>query len=328
MKLFIPGAGGKVNHILNFQEHPDVEKVIISDIYPWTYGTFVADVAYQVPRFDDPTFFEVFDRIYQKERFDVCLPINDFSLYLFASQREKLKSYPFTLAICPQETIDLVADKLLNYEFFVTNNIPTAKVYTMDEFLNLKIHKFPYYIKPRYIHMRGTQKQLYMKLEDSFDLDYILKKIQTNQDDYVVQDFISGREINIDFFCDANGEVKSIVPLERQGMGLSRGITRGEMFNDSRFDSYIYQMAEKLKFWGANNVQVYMDENENLTFTEINGRFSGSSIFVKEAGVNFFHYFIELLKGNPVEINEKPRYLRMASWEKPFFFTKTKAKMI
>ena len=176
--------------------------------------------------------------------------------------------------------------------------------------------------------MRGTQKQLYMKLEDSFDLDYILKKIQTNQDDYVVQDFISGREINIDFFCDANGEVKSIVPLERQGMGLSRGITRGEMFDDSRFDSYIYQMAEKLKFWGANNVQTYMDENENLTFTEINGRFSGSSIFVKEAGVNFFHYFIELLKGNPVEINEKPRYLRMASWEKPFFFTKTKAKSI
>lgn len=54
--------------------------------------------------------------------------------------------------------------------------------------------------------MRGTQKQLYMKLEDSYDLDYILKKIQTNQDDYVVQDFISGREINIDFFCDANGE--------------------------------------------------------------------------------------------------------------------------
>ena len=71
-----------------------------------------------------------------------------------------------------------------------------------------------------------------------------------------------------------------------------------------------------------------MDENENLTFTEINGRFSGSSIFVKEAGVNFFHYFIELLKGNPFEINEKSRYLRMTSWEKPFFFTKTKAKII
>lgn len=84
--------------------------------------------------------------------------------------------------------------------------------------------------------------------------------------------------------------MKSIVPLERQGIGLSRGITRGEMFNISRFDSYIYQMAEKLKFWGANNVQTYMDENENLIFTEINGRFSGSSIFVKEAGVNFFHY--------------------------------------
>ncbi len=102
MKLFIPGAGGKVHHILNFQEHPDVEKVIISDIYPWTYGTFVADVAYQVPRFDDPTFFEVFDRIYQKERFDVCLPINDFSLYLFASQREKPKTQVINYAHAEQ----------------------------------------------------------------------------------------------------------------------------------------------------------------------------------------------------------------------------------
>ena len=54
MKIFIPGAGAKVHHIQNFREIPGVDEVIISDIYPWAYGNFVADRTYQLPLFEDP----------------------------------------------------------------------------------------------------------------------------------------------------------------------------------------------------------------------------------------------------------------------------------
>jgi carbamoyl-phosphate synthase large subunit len=328
MKIFIPGAGGKISHILNFQELSDVKKVIISESDPWAYGNFVADTSYLLPRFDDSNFLSSFEKVFDKERFDVCIPIHDVSLYLFSKNRDFFQSFPFNLAINPKETIDIVADKLLTYDFFIKNDIPTADVYTIDHFLNLKTHSFPYYVKPRYIYLRGSHKQLYMKIEDNADVEYMMKKIKGTEKEFVIQEYLEGTEINIDFFCDSQGNVKSIIPLIRHAMGASRGISRGEIIFNTKYDSYVIKIAQKLKFWGANNVQLYVDKNNNHIFTEINGRFSGSSVLVKEAGVNFFHYFVQLLKGEDIEITEKPKYLNMCCWEKPFYFTDMKAKKL
>jgi len=324
MKIFIPAAGGKVLHIMNFQEVDEVERVIISEIDPWAYGNFVADASYLLPRFDEENFFEAFDRLYEKEMFDVCIPIHDVSLHLFSKERSRFSSYPFKLAINPEETINIVSDKLATYRFFIEHDIPTAKVFTIEEFMQLDSYSFPYYIKPRYIYMRGTKRQLYMLIEDEPDIEYVSKKIRGNEKEYVVQQYLSGTEINIDFFCDSHGEVKIIVPLKRLGMGISRGITRGEIIFTDRFNEYVHRIARNMRLWGANNVQVYIESDGSLSFTEINGRFSGSSVLVKEAGVNFFYYFIKLLKGEEIEIHEKPSYLKMCSWEKPFFFIDSK----
>jgi carbamoyl-phosphate synthase large subunit len=328
MKIFIPAAGGKILHIRNFMEVPEVERVIISEADPWVYGNFVADASYLVPRFEDPGFFDSIKRMYEKDNFDFCVPIHDVSLYLFSKHRDVFEDYPFRIAINTKETIEIVADKLATYEFFLDNDIPTAKVYTVDDFLSLKEYAFPYYIKPRYIYIRGTKKQLYMKMEDHDDIEYALRKVRGSEREFVVQDFLDGTEINIDFFCNAKGEAISIVPLRRLGMGASRGITRGDIVFDNRYDPYIHRITKVLSLWGANNVQAYVDGDGNMKFTEINGRFSGSSVLVKEAGVNFFYYFAQLLLDREVEITDKPVPLKMNSWEKPFFFTEQKIRKV
>jgi carbamoylphosphate synthase large subunit len=194
--------------------------------------------------------------------------------------------------------------------------------------MSMNSYEFPYFIKPRYIYIRGTERQLFMKLGDQADLDYALRKISGYEDSFVIQRFLDGTEINIDFFCDANGQVKSIVPLKRLAMGITRGITRGEIVLDNRFDKYVTAMAEKMKFFGANQTQAYVDDDDNVVFTEINGRFSGSSVFVKEAGVDYYHYFVELLLGKDIEIKEKPEYLHMTCWDKPFYYSKSVVKTI
>lgn len=56
-----------------------------------------------------------------------------------------------------------------------------------------------------------------------------------------------------------------------------------------------------MKLWGADNAQAYVDRKGEVWFTEINGRFSGSSVLVREAGVDYFRYFVRLLRGEPVE---------------------------
>ena len=320
MKLFIPGAGKKILHIKNFQDEPSVSSVIISDTDAWAYGNFTADAAYTVPPFNSPDFFNAVKRIYEIEKFDVLIPIHDAALYVFSKERDKYADMHFTLAINPQETIDILSDKLLTYEFFVKHAIPAETVYTVEEFLLLHKYSFPYFIKPRFINMRGTESQIYMRIDNEMDMEFVLRKMEGNETQYVIQKFLSGEEVNIDFFCDNEGKVQSIVPLKRLGMGISRGITRGEIIFDKRFDKFVRKTAENLRLWGANQMQVYVTKDKELKFTEINGRFSGSSVLVKEAGVNFFHYFINLINGEKIEIREKPRHLKMTSWENPFFF--------
>ncbi len=45
----------------------------------------------------------------------------------------------------PKETVDLVSDKFMTYRFFVENDIPTAELYTIDDFMRLGTYSFPYY---------------------------------------------------------------------------------------------------------------------------------------------------------------------------------------
>ena len=326
MKLFIPGAGQKILHIKNFQEVPGVSSVIISDTDPWAYGNFAADAAYTVPLFKSPEFMSAVKRIYEIERFDVLIPIHDAALYVFSMDRNKYANLPFTLAINPKDTVDIVSDKLLTYEFFVKHEIPTATVYTIDAFRQLQGYTFPYFLKPRYIYMRGSESQIYMRIDGESDMENIFGRIIGNETQYVIQKFICGDEINIDFFCDREGTVKSIVPVRRLGMGMSRGITRGEILFDERFNYFVHMTAENLRLLGANQIQVYVTEEKKLKFTEINGRFSGSSVLVKEAGVNYFEYFIKLLNGEEIEIPEKPRDLKMCAWEKPYFFSDERSR--
>ena len=326
MKIFIPGAGGKVLHIKCLQELPSVQSVVISDIHPWAYGHFVADASYLLPPFEDPQFLSQFVRVYERERFDVCLPLHDASLKLFSDQRDTLAKYPFLLAINSPDTIDLAADKLSLHRFFVRHSIPTPPMHTVADFQKLTNPKFPYYLKPRYIHLRGTERQMFMKLQDQYDVEHTLRRIGSRGDDFVIQEFVSGTEINIDFFCDAEGQVRSIVPLTRLAMGKSRAITRGEILvSNHRFDAAVEQIAAAVKFWGANQLQAFVDETGTTYFTEINARLSGSSVLVKAAGVNFFDYLVRMINGERIEIRQTPKPLTMTCWEQPHFYDRSPA---
>lgn len=322
MRLLIPGAGNKIFHIKDFQELEDVERVIITDIYPWTYGGKVADSAYLVPRFDDPDFFNAILKIYEKEKFDFLIPIHDYSLFIFSQRRDYLLKMPYKVIMNEKSIVDLISDKMNIYQFFTNNNILTPKTFTFDEFIDNHLdYEFPYYFKPRYINMRGTSKQFYMKIEDKYDLEYIKNKISSNRNSYLIQQFIDGVEVNVDFFCDLGGKLKSVVSLFRQEMGKTRGISRGEIFYDNNIIEITENICEKIKFIGANQIQLFITDDKEYILTEINGRFSGSTVFVKEAGVNYFNYFIKMIKGEPIKIDEKPKLLKMNVWEAPFFYT-------
>ena len=86
---------------------------MISEIYPWAYGNFVADASYLLPRFDNPNFFRIFLQLYNIEKFDECIPFNDVALHIFSEERDLLENLPFILAINPLETVKISWESFL-----------------------------------------------------------------------------------------------------------------------------------------------------------------------------------------------------------------------
>ena len=331
MKLFLPGVGNKIEHIRCFKNVMQIEKIIISDIYDWTFGAEVADIAYILPTYKDTEkYLYKLEKIYEKEKFDICIPIDDYALYFFSKNKNKLSNCLMSkIAINNSEIVELVSDKLSIYRFLHNLKMPTPQTFTLKDFLAFGNYEYPYFLKPRYINMlRAANRGFYFQISSDLDLDYIARKVVNHEDSYVVQKLLTGKEYNIDLFCDSEGVLKSYVVLEKLEMGLNRGITRGEIVLEHPFHEYINIIVNSLKLYGANQIQAFITDTEKVVFTEINGRFSGSSVFVKAAGVDYFKAFIDLFSGKKVEINDKPSLLKMSTAQEHFYYNKSKYSLL
>ncbi len=325
MKLLVPGAGGKPLHIAAFQDVPEIEAVVVTEVHPWAYGTFVADRSFILPTFADPDFLTKMIEVYRRERCDVCVPIHDGALALLSRHREWLAAEGVRLAMNDRHTVDVASDKWAVHSFFVEHGVPTPETWLLEDFAARPSSTFPAFVKPRFIDMRGTSESLYLRLDDRDDVAYVTRKVRGRGDRYVVQPFIAGAETNIDFFCDDHGKVKSVVALQRLAATASGGIARGEIVSNERFLPSVRDITEHLRFWGANQLQAFVTADDVTLFTEINARFSGSSVFVRAAGVDDFKYFVQLLRGVPIDIDERPTPLLMSTWDSPFFYTRPPA---
>lgn len=321
LRLFLPGAGSKVHHIRNFKSHPEVGSVVISDLHDWSRGAFEADACYLTPPFRDvQAFLERVDSIHAREQFDICLPIHDGALHLYA----QAGSRNYAVAMNPLPTVLVALDKLKTYDFFRAHGLPTVDTWPLPLFLASEDPPFPTFLKPRTVDLRGTPEACYRFLGDRLDLDYAVARLPSPPENYVVQRYLQGQEINLDFFCDASHRLVSVVAVHRQSAGLSGGILRGEIVDEQNFRPFVERVCDGLKFVGANQLQCYVTDGR-VRFTEVNARFSGSSVLVKEAGVDYFHAYVNLLLGREVRFHEPPRRLKMAAWESPYFFERSPA---
>ena len=326
MKVFVPGCGARVIPVL--KETPGVSEVITSQLSPDAYGNFLADRSYQLPRFDDPEFIDRFLRVYERERFDVCLPAHDAALVVFSRNRSRFEDLDFQLAMNSAEVIEVVGDKIAMTRYLAECGLPTLETVTLDDFVAKRPFEFPCYLKPRFIEMRDSPSGIYVELTNSEDLERSLAKITDDLSRYVVQPFVEGTEYNIDFFCDGDGEVRSVVALKRLSMNAGRAIANGEIVLEDGFTRHVEAATKKLRFWGPAQLQMYRTQAGGEVFTEINARLSGSSVFVRAAGVDYFRHLMALLEGKAVDVPETARLMRMGVTEIPYFYEESPMRSI
>lgn len=259
-------------------------KVVGTDCNPLSAGLYLCDKSYVVPRGEDPTFIEEILKICKVEK-PIAIISGPEEELLTLSRNKRIFNELDILLLCPDhKTIKICADKLLTYKTFKKLNVPTPKIY------NLENVEFPCIVKPR--HGRGG-REVY-KAENPDELHLHLKKIKNP----IIQEFVNGVEYTVDTFADLNGNPLSVVPRAR--LQTESGISiKGVTVHDAEIIEQCKKMVKKLKLIGPACFQCLKENDGEIKFIEINPRFGGGSILSIKADPTIIPNLIRIIKGEP-----------------------------
>ena len=263
-------------------------------------GSSFCDSFYQVPRAEDPDYIEKMNEVCIKEKIDAIIPIYDTEIEMLAKYRNKLEA---KLISSPHETIRKCNDKWETFQFFSSKKIPTPKTCLDNVSTNIKSEVL---YKPR----RGVGSKGI--IDDG-------KKYESAPPDYIAQEKIFGQEYTIDCFCGETGDLIYAVPRKR--LEVRFGICyKGETIRNDIFIENINKIVNNLKFYGPINIQVFLtDENEQF-FIEINPRLGASSIITKATGIDMGGCIIKLINNIDIKPIINYKLIRMNRFLSEIFY--------
>lgn len=284
-------------------------KVISVDNDTNSPALFFSHNHYKVPLVNDPQYLPGIERIVNREDIKLIIPTIDQELMLWAENKDYFEKKGVHVSISPPETINICGDKWETFQFFKEHNFPFPGTY-LPGMLTYSM-KYPLFIKPRAGRGSVNSYRIKNKKELDFFLDYV--------PDPLVQDYLEGKEFTVDAFYSADHRLISFVPRYR--LVIRSGVSdKGRTFKHLELARLVKEIGNKMKFSGAINIQGKIFKNE-ITFFEINPRFSGGIQLTTAAGENFADYIIREMEGEALSprLGKYRDHLTMTSFEDSLF---------
>ena len=328
MNILVPSAGKRFLHIQYLKESVGAERVITTELSPLAPGLHAADRGYQVPPITHPDYLDTVWKICRRENIGMIVPLMDNDIEVFSNARERFEAAGMRILLSPRETVNLALDKYATARFFLENDLPAPATILASEWRKLGAEMaLPVLIKPRYPARRAQKGYDIQVIHSQAELKEVLQAIEGREENYVFQELLSGTELTIDFFCDAEGQLVSVVPGERLS-ALSTAFSKnggainmGKVFHDAHLEALVRKATQALRFFGPSNFQGYRAADGTVKFTEINPRFTGATVMTRGAGRDFFQWSVDLILGKPVlPPQEDFRDVYMTMWMAPIFF--------
>lgn len=198
---------------------------------------------------------------------NILLPFVDPATKVLAELKEKTGSV--YIPVSSKLSCEIFFDKRKSNDWFITNDFPVPG-YVKNQ--------FPKIAKP----INGSASQGLIIMNDKSALD----KFTTEKDieQYLVQNFINGKEYTVDCFIGQDLEVKSIVPrirLETSGGEVVKSMT----VKHEAIEKLSREIIDKADFVGPITIQ-FLEDEKGVYLMEINPRYGGGVLASIEAGAN------------------------------------------
>ena len=248
---------------------------IALDINPLAPTLQVADVRYVVPRLTSDEYLPTLERICEKERVDLVIPLIDPDIAVLAANRARIEATGARLAVVPEDAVRTTGDKWITREFFQRLELRTPMSWLAGEGPPPDAG-FPLFIKPR----GGSASEHTFKIRNEEELRFFSEYVPCP----IIQEFLPGPEITTDVVCGLDATVLGMV--SRQRLEVRSGeVAKGVTVHIPEILEGCRRIAEALPACGPITVQCMMRDGVPF-FTEINARFGGGVPLGIAAGID------------------------------------------
>lgn len=214
------------------------------------------DLFYQVPRQNEPNYYESILEICKDERVNVILPLFDADQQLFYPQNLDLQNNHIFSLGTPKETLSIYQNKIAMFEFLAKNHFKIPRIYTQ-----IASNSDKYFVKPQDGFGSFGAKMLSGKEIRDYQ----------SRDNLIIQEICHAPEITLECFY-FQGKISSIA---RERIEVKSGVcTKARIFHDNELESIALDFAKLLKTPLYFNLQFMKNTNGESAITDINLRFA------------------------------------------------------
>ena len=300
MRLAISGLGTSVGLGIIKSIRDDKENHFILGIDNVTSAhSFMVDVFEYMPKVEVLESCSQIIKLIKSYKIDVILISSEYEIKWF-SQNKKIIEFETKckVLVTSNKWIDIGNDKLKTYQFLYNIGVPLAPFFYYEKNKNiwksginskiLDSSDFPIFLKPK----KGTSNKGILKFVDISEFNIF--SLGSSNENFVLQKSLesngSNFEITSSIIVSKSGELKSN-PFHAKRI-LNKGISwEIERYKSKKLDQIVLLIAKNMPgYLGSLNIQ-FMGSEENGFFPlEINTRFSGTTSFRLECGLNEVMY--------------------------------------
>lgn len=245
-----------------------------------------------LPLITAPDFFEKFNAVLTEKNIDVIFPTHDTVATFLADNTDKIKAKlisadKLTSAVCRDK--QKIYDTFADYDF-------VPKTYS-------QIKEFPVFIKPK-----QGQGAVGTKLINSLsDMPNI------NSDEYVICEYLPGKEYTVDCLTDKNGNLCFVSPRSRKRIMAGVSVAGEIETLTPEIKNIAEQINKKLSFMGLWWFQIKQDINGKWKLLEISTRCAGTMALTRACGVNLPLLSVYIAMGYNVSVEPNAYHVTMDS---------------
>jgi carbamoyl-phosphate synthase large subunit len=237
-------------------------------------------------------------RIVRNNTVRLLVPTVDLDLKLLAQNKPSFSALGCQVLVSDPKVIEVCQDKRKTYRFLVKNGFDTPLTASVRSALSkhLPARKltWPCFLKP----WDGYASRGNAIVSSRRELLFFAKRIPN----VICQEFVKGTEYTCDVYVDFAMKVRCVVPRKRIETRAGE-VSKGQIVKHIRI---MKDAARLVKVLGAGpgviTLQLFLTEDDQVKFIEINPRFGGGVPLSIKAGANFPKWILQELLGRKTDI--------------------------